>query len=254
LCAISGGVLGHILGKGGPYSQGHDEYAVFGLVIGAVFGILTDILGGGLIATFLSMDEKLQSIDTKLQRLKTSTNNNTEKTTGYFTDTRDGQKYRTVKIGDKTWMAQNLNYQPPTGNSWCYDNDNSNGDKYGRLYDWNTAKTACPAGWHLPTREEWNDLVTAAGGKVAGQVLKSATSYWKGGGNGTDNYGFSALPGGKRDSDGSFDDIGSTGYWWTAKEDGNGRAYFRYMDSGSDSVDELNYGKSYGFSVRCVAD
>jgi len=179
------------------------------------------------------------------------------KISGYFKDSRDGQKYRTVKIGGKTWMAQNLNYQ--TENSWCYGGDNSNGKKYGRLYDWNTAKAACPSGWHLPSREEWGDLAKAVGGTgdygddgVAGKKLKS-TSGWNNGGNGTDEYGFSGLPGGLRDSHG-FYLAGGNGYWWTATEIGNGNVYSRAMDSDLDIMGENHSDKNDAFSVRCVRD
>jgi len=181
-----------------------------------------------------------------------------KKSTIDFTDSRNGQKYRAVKIGGKTWMAQNLNYQ--TGNSWCYGGDNTNCEKYGRLYDWNTAKTACPSGWHLPSREEWGALAVAVGGSgtygdkgTAGKMLKS-TSGWNNNGNGIDNNGFSALPGGSRNSNGSFGYAGDYGDWWTATENGSGKAYNRYMNDG-DLVDEDNYGvKSSGFSVRCLQD
>jgi uncharacterized protein (TIGR02145 family) len=169
-----------------------------------------------------------------------------------FTDARDGQKYRKVKIGNQTWMAENLNHK--TGNSWCYEDNNANCKKYGRLYDWNTAKTACPTGWHLPSREEWKDIVSTAGdGNVAGKKLK-ATSGWNVNGNGTDDYGFSALPGGGCGSDGNFDDAGYYGGWWTATEVGAGYAYGRYMNCGHDYVGEYDDDESNGFSVRCVKD
>jgi uncharacterized protein (TIGR02145 family) len=173
-----------------------------------------------------------------------------EKTSSYFTDSRNGQKYRTVTIGGKTWMAQNLNYQ--TGKSWCYGDDNSNCEIYGRLYDWNTAKTACPTGWHLPSQKEWNDLVVAAGGNVAGKALKS-TYGWVSGGNGADEFGFSALPSGGRELDGTFDIVGEGGVWWTAKEDGVGGAYYRIMNN-ENRVDEFANDKRGGSSVRCLQD
>jgi len=185
-----------------------------------------------------------------------------EKISRYFTDSRDGQKYRTVKIGGKRWMAENLNYQ--TGNSWCYGNDNSMCKRYGRLYDWNTAITACPAGWHVPSREEWGELAKAAGGTgdygkngTAGKALKS-TRGWGGSGNGTDDFGFSGLPGGYRYSDDSgFYYVGGYGSWWTAKTHTvvSDEAFSRYMDSRYDgSVQEGNGGKSDAFSLRCLRD
>jgi len=104
----------------------------------------------------------------------------------------DNKKYKTVKMPDgKVWFAENLNYA--IGNSLCYDYKEENCEKCGRLYDWKTARKACPAGWHLPTKEEWDALSNALGGdEVAGEFLKSK-SGWKMN-NGTDKYGFSALP------------------------------------------------------------
>jgi uncharacterized protein (TIGR02145 family) len=173
-----------------------------------------------------------------------------------FTDSRDGKFYRTVTIGGKKWMAENLNYLPPSGNSWCYDNNTEKCAQYGRLYDWATAKTVCPSGWHLPSRAEWGALAKAAGGTgdygaggTAGKALKSTS------GNGMDTYGFSALPGGIRNlhNDG-YHSAGYLGYWWTATENGS-NAYNRGIQNNFDNLfendDDINV---YGFSVRCVAD
>jgi len=137
---------------------------------------------------------------------------------GELTDSRDGKKYKTVKIGEQTWMAENLNYDAK--GSMCYDKKPANCEKYGRLYNWETAESVCPSGWHLPSDEEWMALINAVGGSEgAGKKLK-AKSGWKdtkmGSGNGTDNYGFSALPGGHRSW--GYKDIDRSGYWWSASD------------------------------------
>ena len=166
-------------------------------------------------------------------------------------DTRDGKSYRTVVIGDQTWMGENLNYQ--TSNSKCYGNDASNCAKYGKLYNWNDALSACPVGWHLPSNAEWNTLTRVVGGSTAGTRLKSKTG-WSNNGNGTDDVGFSALPGGNGNSDGNFLNAGDNGYWWSATEDNADNAYYRSMYYGNEIV-RMNYNyKRNKFSVRCVQD
>jgi uncharacterized protein (TIGR02145 family) len=159
-----------------------------------------------------------------------------------------------VTLGGKKWMKKNLNVQ--TAESWCYDNEPANCAKYGRLYTWSVAKSACPSGWHLPSNAEWDALVEAAGGSsVAGSRLKS-TSGWYDNGNGTDAYGFSALPGGARASDGGFDGAGYIGAWWTDTEydaDAARSLYMAYHDE-DDNVDSNIGCKECGFSVRCVGD
>jgi len=157
-----------------------------------------------------------------------------------------------VAIGSQVWAKKNLNCD--VGVSKCYDDDPANCTKYGRLYDWNTAKTACPKGWHLPSDAEWDALMTAVGGSsTAGGKLK-ATSGWNGNGNGTDEYGFSALPGGDGDSDGIFDPVGRSGLWWSATEVISDLVYSRSMSYNSSSVYRLGRSKSSLLSVRCVQD
>jgi uncharacterized protein (TIGR02145 family) len=156
-------------------------------------------------------------------------------------------------LGGKRWMKKNLDVS--VADSWCYGNSADSCAKYGRLYTWQAAKSACQSiGWRLPDTADWRRLVEAAGGiATAGSKLKS-TSGWYGNGNGTDTYGFSALPGGYRFSGGDFINAGYFGYWWTATEYGSEYAYGRYMDYDCDDVREGAYGKSDGFSVRCVGD
>jgi len=163
--------------------------------------------------------------------------------------------YRTVKIGTQIWMAENLNYAGQNGDiGKYYDNDPANGEKYGRLYTWKEAMEVCPPGWHLPSREEWEILMAFAGGeKIAGKKLK-AKNGWNEKGNGTDDYGFSALPGGFGYSDGSFGSVGDGGYWWSSSETYSYYAYYRYMDYDLEYALWDIYDKSLLFSVRCLQD
>jgi len=180
-----------------------------------------------------------------------------------FTDPRDGKVYKTVKIGDQIWMAENLAYEiydvPGRKCKWYgYSHKYDNLQKYGLLYDWETAKIACPPDWHLPSEKEWLTLVDFAGGKkIAGKKLK-AQSGWEKSGNGTDEFGFAALPGGAGGSTRSFTDkfitIGTHGYWWGSNENENNNAYYLRMMNWREAVRFGFEDKSYLLSVRCVKD
>jgi len=198
-------------------------------------------------------------------------------TTGTFKDSRDGKTYKTVKVGGKTWMAENLNFAAK--GSKCYgeggyvvvDEDEegnpinptklsnaevqANCAKYGRLYDWETANKACPAGFHLPSDDEWTALENAVGGRsTAGTKLKSAAG-WNEDGNATNDFGFSALPGGGGYSGGNFAGTGDIGLWWSATERNAIYAWLRYMASNEvDVYRDYDYGKTGLLSVRCVKD
>ncbi|MCD4695477.1 MAG: fibrobacter succinogenes major paralogous domain-containing protein [Bacteroidales bacterium] len=189
-----------------------------------------------------------------------------EPNTGTFTDTRDNQTYKWVKIGVQKWMAENLNYD--IGHSWCYDNDSVYCNKYGRLYKWKTAKNVCPIGWHLPTDDEWKQLEVYLGmileagktesrGTNEGEKLKAVNGWnsWRNNnGNGTDDYGFTALPGGSRSINGSFSGLGRKGSWWSATEFSGSLAWFRGLYFSNHKVNRYHIKKSLGFSVRCVKD
>jgi len=171
------------------------------------------------------------------------------KSYGKLIDSRDSKTYKTVEIGTQTWMAENLNYA--ANNSVYYENKEN---IYGRLYYWTTALSVCPDGWHLPNDAEWDLLMTAVGdSSTAGTKLK-AKNGWSNNGNGTDNYGFSALPGGRGGSDGYFRDVGNYGYWWSSSEYWQNYANLRYMDYASEGVHYGIYNMNGLQNVRCVKD
>ena len=209
---------------------------------------------------------------------KTPTPESVPETPNTLTDRRDGQTYRTVKIGNQTWMAENLNYKTKRGSRFydrlmCDSDDSSYYARYGRVYDWKTAKKACPAGWKLPDTADWNMLVKIAGGKKAAKKLKSKNgwNHWEEGdsGKGTDDYGFSAQPGGGCVPNGYFELMCDFGRWWTATKY-TGRAppwyesaYFLAMYGAdddirdrysSDDIIEESDHISYGYSVRCIQE
>ena len=168
---------------------------------------------------------------------------------GTMTDSRDGQSYKTVTIGSQTWMAQNLNYK--TTNSFCYEDSASNCTKYGRLYTWDAATTACPSDWHLPTKAEFETLLAAVGGEsTAGKMLK-ATSGWGNSANGVDEYSFSVLPAGYKVNNGGYEDEGDFTYFWTSTESNGSKAYVMGMSFSRDAG-LIDADKNYGYSVRCV--
>jgi len=179
---------------------------------------------------------------------------------GSFTDTRDGKTYKWVQIGTQIWMAENLNYN--ANGSQCYNNTPAYCDKYGRLYNWETAKVACPRSWHLPTIAEWEKLTATVGGESTAGIYLKATSGWNSykskSGNGTDAYGFRSLPGGAHLSLGSSIGVGDGGDWWSSSvsEFDTNRACYLFMIYIGDGATSHCNGpdKSSLLSVRCVQD
>lgn len=171
---------------------------------------------------------------------------------GTFEDPRDGKTYKTVKIGNQTWMAENLKVR--TEGSWCYEDKESNCQNYGRLYEWKATKNACPAGWHLPSKGEFEILFKAVGGKeIAGKKFKSRTG-WKKDGNGEDAFGFSALPAGNRNLNGDYSLEGSIAVFWSSTEGNSYNAYSMRLVYGHGQANLLINSKDLGYSVRCVKD
>jgi len=196
-------------------------------------------------------------------------------TTGTFTDPRDGTVYKSVTIGNQTWMAENLKYLPEvvgpaTGSptSPCYyvfgydgtgvaeAKATSNYNTYGVLYNWTAALSACPSGWHLPDDAEWTQLATFLGESDAGGKLKEkGTIHWSDPNfAATNETGFTALPGGYCFSGSSFTDMGIAGYWWSATEANSSGAWYRGMGNSYSELIRISNFKELGFSVRCVKD
>ena len=198
----------------------------------------------------------------------------------------EGNSYKTVKIGTQEWMAENLNvehfingdviqeaktdseWQKAGENrepAWCYyDNNSSNGEKYGKLYNFYAVtdpRSLAPNGWHVPTDAEWTlltDYLTNNGHSGAeGRALKSKSGWSAYDGirvNGTDDYGWLGLPGGNRYYNGYFNYIGSFGYWWSSSQYLTDYAWFHNLFSLNDYVGRSSSNKKGGLSVRCLRD
>jgi uncharacterized protein (TIGR02145 family) len=208
-----------------------------------------------------------------------------------ITDSRDGNVYHIVAIGHQVWMAENLKYLPsvvgPAPGSdttpyyYVYGYDGTvvsdakataNYTSYGVLYNWPAAMNGaaasihnpslvqgvCPTGLHLPSEAEWSQLlIDYLGGTsdVSGILKETGTTHWHSPNTGaTNETGFTALPGGYRISNGTFNLIGFRGYWWSTSEWGALNAWWRGMNYASDDVDWSWDLKEWGFSVRCVRD
>ena len=207
---------------------------------------------------------------------------------GEILDERDNRVYKTVQIGDQTWMAENLDYE--TKSSWCGGGSGKTEgicSIYGRFYTWAAAmgkseskcglgydcttlgtgnvQGVCPAGWHVPTQSEWIDLFAAVGGDdIAGSKLKTQTDWtFYSGITNEDAVGFSALPAGNRLNNENFNDVSYGASFWSATQGDGYHAYYMHLSFRSDGARLLFYldnarvrngNKDYGFSVRCLKD
>ena len=200
---------------------------------------------------------------------------------GTMTDSRDCRVYKTVKIGSQTWMAENLNYKVKY--SYCYNDSAEYCAKYGRFYTWAAAmdsvgawstngkgcgydttctptypvRGVCPSGWHLPTRDEFENLVYAVGGYTAFRKMLKSTSGWDKDQNGIDSYSFTAYSSGFRLLDGNYSEKkGERALFWSSTERYEDTAYTMNLNN-YDNVGFArlsDYGKGWGVSVRCVKD
>ena len=201
------------------------------------------------------------------------THDNPDFAYGSMTDPRDGIVYKTTTIGGQVWMAENLNYFDIEGaassvkNDWCYWDKPENCESAGRLYTWKVAQRICPEGWRLPTNEDWRALLTAVGADSVNEILWTGSSKlksvsgWENDGSGTDDFGFTALPAGKRFftkvQDG-FSFHGCSALMWssTQAEDGaaDTLAFQMSLDCSNDNIVINTVKKIDGLSVRCVKE
>ena len=190
---------------------------------------------------------------------------------GEFLDKRDDQVYRTIVISNHVWTAQNMNYKIETEEdseetNWCYGNDPERCQELGRLYTWEAAQKVCPEGWHLPTADEWAELLKDHSCNVevyqdtilifncSGGELKSSEIWGK---TYTNSYGFSVVPAGIRYTDGTtsygFYSYKKFAEFWSATEFEEPSAYAIVFNDSSDDASLWPHNKNeYGFSVRCV--
>jgi uncharacterized protein (TIGR02145 family) len=179
-----------------------------------------------------------------------------------FTDKRDGKVYRTIKIGNQTWMAENLKFNDPE--SRVYANNPFFAETYGRLYSWETAKKVCPAGWHLPSLLEWSELIVYLGEeKAAGKMKEAGTLHWlTPNKDATNQSGFTALPGGCDYGPNTFSDHeGRIAFFWTSEDltshssssEAQYSAFSINLKYDNEEIDTFQL-KESGLSVRCIKD
>jgi uncharacterized protein (TIGR02145 family) len=190
----------------------------------------------------------------------------------------DGNVYRTVRIGGQVWMAENLNTstfrngdpipEARTGGewekagiggqpAWCYYNNDPANAKYGKLYNWyavNDPRGLAPHGWHVPEDAEWQQLMDHLEGESASGIKLKSSGGWNDNGNGTNESGFNALPGGLRYSWGAFRYTGEYGFWLSSDEHSSKSARSRFLSFRSGSSGRYHLMKGKGYSVRCIMD
>ena len=195
----------------------------------------------------------------------------------------DGNLYKIVVIGKQEWFAENLKttryndgtlipnvkdnkeWSKLSSGAWSYYNNNAAyNTKYGKLYNWyavslttNGIKNVCPTGWHVPTDAEWAELTSYLGGEsvAGGKMKEEGTVSWKRPNMGATNISlFSALPGGGRDDNGNYSNIGGLGYWWSSTEYDTDSAWNRFLGTNDGDAASYNGNKRSGLSVRCLRD
>lgn len=177
-------------------------------------------------------------------------NSDDETKSGSFIDPRDGKPYDTVHIGDQIWMAENYAYDAGEG-CWAYNNDESNIETYGRLYDWETAMEACPDEWRLPTIEDWLKLKEILE-PMEGHKMKSKTG-WYNGGNGNNESGFNAIPSGLWHEDFMF--ITKYAYFWSSTEVFNSaKAAGVEYDQPIMAIGWMGDNKTHRYAVRYIKE
>jgi uncharacterized protein (TIGR02145 family) len=200
-----------------------------------------------------------------------------ETTVDQIVKDQDGHVYHAVTIGKQVWLAENLrsshfrngdvipdvtsdrDWRRRTGPAMCnYDNNAANASVYGSLYNWyavNDRRNICPEGWHVPSDEEWFQLINYLGGeRVAGGKLKeSASGHWLIPNTGaTNESGFTALPGGYRGNMGTFQILDTYAFYWTATGLSDENAWSWFLQNDSEAATHIENLKSFGFSIRCI--
>ena len=190
----------------------------------------------------------------------------------------ENEENKEIVIGNQVWMSKNLNvstfrngdeipharsnkeWEKASDNkqpAWCfYGNDSIKGKKVGKLYNWYAVydpRGIAPPGYHVPSNDEWEVLSDFLGNEKVGDKLKM-NGGWSGNGNGTNEFSFSAHPGGYRGYNGAFHDFGKYGYWWCSSDEHEKFAWFRFLYYASDGLKSGSNFKERGMSVRCIKD